>query len=142
VVGSHNVEGMSGLEWVELHPWLVLIGALFAFKILWLLPGLAVLRGWDKPESRDVRFVILCIVAGFVLATAGVDTSRMVGFAFPAFLVALTILKRDSFAGQTTRVLDLIFLINLLLPSVSVGQNTGFSLGTGLYRAMWSFLFS
>lgn len=139
LLSSHDVAGMSGLQWVQTHPWLAVAGVFFSFKVLWLLPGMAIVKG--RANARDLQFMILCIGGGILLAAAGVDTSRMVGFAFPAFLVALACITKSGAEGQSDRPLAMVFLINLLIPSFAVGLNTGLSLGPGVYRALWTIMF-
>jgi hypothetical protein len=140
LMGSHNVEGKSGFEWMMQDPWLEAVGIFFAFKALWLLPIVAVFLGLKQRWSKDIVFIFFCLAAVFVLTTVGVDCTRMAGYGFPAILMALRLILCVPGTQWTNRALSGLFLVNLLIPSFSVGLNVGKTSRPGLYRGVWRFL--
>jgi hypothetical protein len=86
------------------------------------------------PSRRsEAWFIVAVIGAGVLMTFSAVDTSRLMGFAFPALLVSLAILK-DSVSSRTGRlILFSLFAVNLLIPSVYVGLNSGLRTFRGLY---------
>ena len=140
ILGSHDVEGLSGIEWVLQNPWLEIAGIFFAFKALWLLPVVAIGVSLKRGSSSDVVFIMLCIAAMLVLTTVGVDCSRMAGYAFPAILIALRAILSSPRSPWTGRALAGLFALNLLIPSCSVGLNVGVGTRPGLYGTFWRFI--
>lgn len=137
LVRSHDVEWMSGIEWVILRPREFLLGLLAAFKALWAIPAIALLRPGGLRRGRDTAFLVLSLLAGVSAALLGVDTSRLAGFAFPAVLVSLQALHADPETRCPPRLLAAIFGINLAIPSVYVGLNTGPILRPGFYELVY-----
>lgn len=132
ILSSRNVEGMSGLQWVMQNPWLEILGVLAAFKALWVVMLWAASSAFPSRRS-EAWFIVAVIGAGVLMTFSAVDTSRLMGFAFPALLVSLAILK-DSVSSRTGRlILSSLFAVNLLIPSVYVGLNSGLRTFRGLY---------
>jgi hypothetical protein len=136
VLGSHNVQDMSGIEWVLQNPWLEVAGIFFAFKALWLLPIVAIALAAKQGESTDSAFILICIAAAIVLTTVGVDCSRMAGYGFPAILMSLKLIMASPRPRWTDRALSGLFVVNLLIPSYRVGLNAGIRTKRGLYRVI------
>ena len=132
ILSSRNVEGMSGLEWVRAHPSLEIFGVLAAFKALWVVMLWAASSAFPLKRS-EAAFILIVIGAGILMTFSAVDTSRLMGYAFPALLVSLAVLK-ESASNRTGRlVLAFLFAVNLLIPSVYVGLNSGMRTFRGLY---------
>ena len=73
--------------------------------------------------------------AGLLMTFLGVDTSRLFGWTFMAFLVAW---KELAKLGQYRfkRMIDITLLINLLVPTVYVQLNFEPSIRPGLYQTI------
>jgi hypothetical protein len=96
LLSSHNVDGMSGVEWVFQNPKAAALGIFMAFKILWILPLLAVIIDSRERQWGRVIFIGLGSTTGVLLAFLAADTSRMVGWAFPAILMSLETIRSIS----------------------------------------------
>ena len=132
ILSSRNVEGMSGLQWVMQNPWLEILGVLAAFKALWVVMLWAASSAF--PSKRSEAWFILAVTgAGILMTISAVDTSRLMGYAFPALLVSLSVLTESASIPTGRRVLSLLFGVNLLIPSVYVGLNSGMRTFRGLY---------
>jgi hypothetical protein len=67
-----------------------------AFKIFWILPLLAVIIDSRERQWGRVIFIGLGSTTGVLLAFLAADTSRMVGWAFPAILMSLETIRSIS----------------------------------------------
>ena len=140
ILSSHNVEGMSGLQWVLQHPTLEFFGVLAAFKALWVVMLWAASSAVPLKRS-EAAFILLIIGGGILMTISAVDTSRLMGYAFPALLSSLALLTNPPASGTTgRRVLSLLFGVNLLIPSVYVGLNSGPRTFRGLYGRLYRWL--
>jgi hypothetical protein len=137
---GHKVEGFSGLAWFAAAPIKAWIGVLVAYKAVWLLFFISV---WISVRQRlfpDLIFMLACVVAGIFMTVLGVDTSRLMGFAFPGFLVALAVVTKYLEPAKAGMILFPIFLVNLLLPSFNIGLNSGIEFFPGLYQILYGWM--
>jgi hypothetical protein len=74
---------------------------------------------------------------GIFMTFVGVDTSRLMGFAFPGLLLAIRTIRHQMAPRAAERTLAIVFAANLLIPSFYVGLNTGIVLRPGLYEQMY-----
>jgi len=140
---SHSVSKMSGLEWVLTHPLREVFGVFIAYKTLWLLFGWAIIVGIHLKLFDDVKFIIANIFAAIFMTFLAVDTSRLMGYAFPGLLVSLLVLKNKISNTLSNNVLSVIFLLNLIIPSVYIGLNGGVFTWPGVYGWIfqWFYIF-
>lgn len=91
---------------------------------------------------HDLIFMLACAAAGILMTVFGVDTSRLMGFAFPGFLVALAVVTKYLEQGKAKRLLIPLFIVNLLLPSFNIGLNSGIEFFPGLYQFLYGWMAS
>ena len=132
ILSSRDVDGMSGLEWVMQNPRLEVFGILAAFKVLWVVILWAASSAFPSRRS-DAMFIIVVSGAGVLMTISAVDTSRLMGYAFPALLVSLALLKEIACSRMARLTLAFLFISNLFMPSVYVGLNSGMRTFRGLY---------
>jgi hypothetical protein len=142
VLASRNVEGMSGMQWVLQNPLLELFGIFMGYKALWLLIGWAVVVAFRSGRLEDAKFIIATLIAAVLMTLSAVDTSRLMGYAFPALLISVSVLKNTVFGKFGKTAFALIFIFNLLIPSVYVGLNAGVRSFRGLYGRVYEILFN
>jgi len=133
LLSSHNLDGLSGIQWLFKNPRAEALGIFVAFKGVWLLIILAVLLDiWQRQWERGL-FVSLVCSMGVGLTFLAVDTSRMVGWAFPGALVSLEAIRERLAPRTTSRVLSAVFCVNLVVPSFYVGLKVGGVVQRGIY---------
>jgi len=140
IFASHNVSGMSGLEWVISNLSLELFGIFLSYKMIWIIIVWAIIVGIQSEMWEDVKFILANIGTGILMTILAVDTSRIMGFAFPGLLISLSVLKNKISTDFSKRVLAIIYLFNLFLPSIYVGLNSGAIMPFGLYKSYYSFI--
>lgn len=134
---SHAVIGESSLAWLMRAPRLELLGVFIAFKALWVLILAAVILAVRKNRISDAVFISACLLAGGVMAVLAVDTSRLMGYAFPGLLVALSLLREGLPEKTVNRLFSAVFLVQLIVPSFYVGLNIGIVWTPGLYALIY-----
>ena len=139
---GHKVEGLSGLAWFAVAPVKAWIGVLVAYKAIWILFLIAVWISVRKHLLHDLIFMLACAAAGILMTVLGVDTSRLMGFAFPGFLVSLAVVTKYLEPGKAKRLLIPLFVVNLLLPSFNLGLNSGIEFFPGLYQFLYDWMAS
>ena len=104
----------------------VWLGVFAAFKLFWLLPPLAVLVVRRSERLYCAFFFFLAFMAGAGQLPVSNDTSRHLGHAFPAILLALELLGASAAAKQSqatfSRCLTWLVLFNLFVPQYYIGQ--------------------
>jgi hypothetical protein len=126
-LAPHNMGGESGIWWLVRSPVLELLGIFLSFKILWLYFFIALI--WAK---KNFTFPLVVVGMGVLMTFLGVDTTRMMGFAFIGLLFALLIVMNEHKITQSR--LRLLMVLNILIPSAYVGLNAGILIFAGLYR--------
>ena len=141
ILSSHNVDGMSGLQWVRQNPGLETLGVFMGYKALWAVMVWAAVSAFLSGRRGEAGFILATIGAAVLMTLSAVDTSRLMGYAFPALLVSVAGLKNSVSSRTGRRMLALLFAVNLLIPSVYVGLNAGVKILRGLY-GRWIHLLS
>jgi len=136
VLASRNVDGLSGLAWVMREPWFEALGVFMGFKALWAIIVWGGAAAWRSGRRSEAGFIIVTVGAAFAMTLSAVDTSRLMGYAFPALLISIEELKRDSL-GKGSVWLKILFALNLLIPSVYIGLNAGIKTFRGAYGQMY-----
>lgn len=132
VFGMHAVQSKSGLDWVLGFPVYEMLGLAFAWKAFWLVAAVATFHALRGKNYRDGFFIPAAMFSGILVTFLAVDTSRLAGFAFPGMLVSLTVLSAPDCAA-TSRSMAYLYLLNIIIPSVYVGLNTGIIAREGIY---------
>jgi hypothetical protein len=114
ILSSHNVNGISGLEWIHKHPWREMFGIFFSYKLLWLLVIVGVITSYLSVKYKDGIFIIAVFGMGVAMTFLGVDTSRLLGFAFPGLLVSLAVLQSSILTRLRSWVVYFICFFNSL----------------------------
>ncbi len=134
VFSRHTTVGKPGLQLlVENVPRLV-VGVLLAYKLLWLVP----ISAWLSRGGASVRqrfWLTVTLLFPFTMIPL-VDTSRLIGWGFVGFLYFLAQLiavERRPWARSVGRV---VLVLNLLIPSLYCGTNTGIITAPGLYQRL------
>jgi hypothetical protein len=130
LIEVRNVGGLSGFAWLAGHPWRELSGIVMSYKLLWVAFGIALLR-----HSAEMKRLLLFILPGIVATIFAVDTTRLMAFSFPAILFGLVYVKKYALISE--RNLQLLFGLNLCLPSVYIGLNSGLVYFDGLYQLFY-----
>jgi hypothetical protein len=141
ILSSRNVDGLSGLGWVLQQPGRELLGLFMGYKALWVVIVWGAASAFQSGRRSEGLFILMVIGAAIFMTTSAVDTSRLMGYAFPALLTSLAILTDPAASTRTgRRILSSLFLINLAIPSVYVGLNSGARVLRGIYGRMVRFV--
>ncbi len=115
------------------HPERFVVGLAVAWKLLWLLPALAFLGALRHRSWRE-GLAVCGLTAGILpLLLVATDTSRLVAFTLPGILLALVLLFRDR---PPSRPFQILFALNLLIPSFYCAVNGEWTSAPGLYRLL------
>ena len=125
-----TVGGISGFGWLTLHPLRELSGIAFSYKLLWVALFAALFR-----HSAEMKRLLLFLLPGIFATLFGVDTSRLMAFSFLAFLFAVVYVKRHALISE--RNLHLLLGLNLCLPSIYIGLNSGLVYFDGIYQLLY-----
>ena len=107
---------MGDSETVPRHP----IGVFEAFKLFWIIPLMAAARSWRGKEFGGFVVILGMVTAAMLQLCFATDTSRLMGLAFPAILVGVTIVK-NSMAPEVFRMwLWKLVGANFLVPTCEV----------------------
>jgi hypothetical protein len=129
--------GWTPLEYARGFPDRLLLGVLAAQKAFWIVIAAALL--WTWRTSGQLRWPLTLIVAApLAVLPMVVDTSRFAGWTFVALLLAIRITVENHASGRSW--VRGVAAVNLAIPSVYVGLNTGPITGPGLYQ-LWSAAF-
>jgi len=139
ILASHYIAGQSGLTWLIQSPLQEIIGILIAFKALWILLIFGMVLAFRQKLFADAMLIIGCVVAALVMTGIGVDTSRLIGYAFPSLLIAISIIKTNP-NKISKQIFSLIFLANLCIPSFNSVLSSGIAFPPGLYELLYYLL--
>ncbi len=124
-----NMGGASTLQWLAEYPLRELLGIFFSFKILWFFIFFVVFK--VKTERQNI---LLFLLPGLILTLLAVDTSRLMGFSFVALLTAIVYIKQHSLLRE--RQFNFLCGLNLCIPAVYVGLNSGVVYFNGVYQLL------
>ncbi len=133
LMAVRTVGGESGFTWLLNHPLRELGGIAASYKLLWIPITFALFNSTYRKQ------IILFIIPGIVATMFGVDTSRLMAFSMLACLTGIVAVKKHSLISE--RYLQLLFGVNLCLPSVYVGLNSGLVYFNGLYQLLYRGIF-
>ena len=115
--------------------WLVFIGIFFAYKFLWIFFVYSVFISFRRKEYDLMRKIIFIIFIPFLILPL-VDVSRDISWGYLGILMALIY----SYSKMKRLIFNFILVINLLLPSIYVGTNTGMVSFFGLYDVLVEYI--
>ncbi len=139
-LNRYNVSDMPGIEWVLRAPLKELLGVFIAFKALWGVIFAGIALGIRHKFHREAKFIIFTTLAGLLMTFLAIDTSRMMGFAFPGLLIALSVIRQTLPRRTIQRFYASIFLLNIVIPSFSVELNAQVGFAPGLYQRVYAWL--
>jgi len=130
IVEVRTVSGLSGFGWLAAHPLRELGGIVMSYKLLWIVFAVALFH-----HSVELKRLLLLILPGIAAVVFAVDSTRLMAFAFIGILLAVVYVKKLALIPE--RNLQLIFLLNLCLPSVYIGLNSRLVYFDGLYQMLY-----
>ncbi len=133
-VHSHQVDGFSALQWMQLNPIREFIGVLFSYKALWIFIIIALPLLWQKKEYKSLWLSVLLLLSSFGMTFLAVDTSRIMGWSFIVLLLAIKTVHQSDVKDKIKKSLNTVYIINLLIPSVYIGLNIKPLWLNGLYK--------
>lgn len=117
LLAVHLVSGLTSIQWIGKDIMLFCCGLLASFKLLWIFFFFGIRYG----DNKDKKIIVSIILTCFTCALMGVDTSRLMAFAFPALLISLPYVVKK----MPKQLLIVLLVITLLLPHISVTLNMG-----------------
>lgn len=132
----YHTETYSPITQFVNHPSLVLAGVLIAYKLMWILPITATVHGWRSQKKLHVFAMWAFIIGALLQLPIGLDTSRLMGTAYPAFLIALFLLKNII----TDRHVWAILLVTALVPPFYIQSNKDPYLPAGFHQLLYHVL--
>jgi hypothetical protein len=138
-----DIANKTSVEWFFSSPLMALAGIFFAYKLAWLVAVAVSIGLWRIGERRLTLAMLLLIASAIPLLMLGLDTSRLMGFGFMGFLIAVALWFREPALTPRRDLLNLLLLGNVLIPSYFVDLNQisfGITRAYGLYPAIDSFL--
>lgn len=130
LIAARNVGETSALWWIFHYPWREFLGIVISYKFLWLILFAAI---YSMKSMRT--FLLAILFCSFLFTLGGVDTSRLMGYAFLALLPAFYVVKKYSILSD--RSLQLFLWLNILTPSFYVGINAGVVSFNGIYQLVY-----
>lgn len=138
-VSPRVVGDMTMMEWLSFNLWREFLGIFFAFRAGWVII-VAALVGWAQQTAwRDFLFALGLIFAGIVMTLMGVDTSRLLGWAFPVLLFSWKFLSQSE-NPLHKKILKFALVANFFIPPFFVGLNL-IDIPLGLYRVIIEWIF-
>jgi hypothetical protein len=138
IVVSHDVNNLSGIDWLIQNPIFELMGIFISYKILWLIVFWAVVQAYRSRMYRDIIYISGLFGMGLLMTILAVDTSRLFGFTFPMIFLSLKILENKPMTRFERKTLSIILLLNLFLPSAFVCLNAGVVVDSGVYAWLYN----
>ncbi|HUI88386.1 MAG TPA: hypothetical protein VLX61_06640 [Anaerolineales bacterium] len=139
ILTSHNVV-TPGFEWLLRTAAKELLGLFIAYKALWALIVFGIVLALRQKRFADALFITGSILGGISMTVIALDTSRLMGFAFPGLLVALSVIAQTIADKLARRTFVTTFIINLIIPSFYQGLNTGIRWSPGIYKLLYSWI--
>ncbi len=133
-VGSHQVDGLSALQWMQHNPMREVIGILGSYKALWFFVIIGLVLLWQKKEYKPLLLSVLLLLSSFGMTFLAVDTSRIMGWSFIALLLTVKAVHQANEKVWIKKSLNIVYVANLLIPSVYIAVNIHPIWFTGLYR--------
>lgn len=96
----------------------LLLGTFAGFEVAWALPVALVVLERREGTLRASRVVLAVLVGAVAQLGLAVDTTRLMGLAFPAIVVSLVELHRRLPPAQFSWVLGGVLAMNLAIPQV------------------------
>jgi hypothetical protein len=125
-------DNRTGLDWLILYPWRGFAGWLLCYKLLWLVIGFGIYKMLKDKDTRCALAVVtFSVIVPAVINVMTVDVYRHVAEGFCGLLIAYVYLARSGYLEKLP--FKCIMALNILMPSIYVGTNSGFRFKQGLY---------
>jgi hypothetical protein len=133
-----SIGDVSSFQYAVANPFLTMFEIIISYKLLWLLFPIS--YKLLKEKRKVVIISTMIALSSILMIFIAVDISRMMGWGFIGFLfiVKLLIHNSDSWSANriTKHVIFSMVIINIFLPSLYIGANTGIVMMKGLYSFM------
>lgn len=134
LIGVRDVGGIGGLQWLMSNPHRELLGILLSYKMIWIFLFISMYRF----PSHITMFVIL-LVPGIVATVLAVDTTRLLALGFLPFLFSIEYVRRYGLMPEKNQ--RYLHIMNIIVPSVYVGLNSGTVFFNGVYQLIYQGVF-
>ncbi len=94
-------------------------GVFAAFKLLWLVPLLALVQAWKAHDRTMLGSLLLLLVVPALQLFIAADTTRLISLSFPSVLIGLHYLLQTN-AMNVRRWIGWLVLGNLFVPNLAV----------------------
>jgi hypothetical protein len=98
-------------------------GLFSAFKLCWILPLLALFYAARRRDYLTLLLIISPILCAAAQSLIAVDTSRMIAMSFPALLISVGVVRRETGDEALSAFMILLVALNLLVPQSYVTSN-------------------
>ncbi len=139
VAAQTQISGTSAPALFAQWPERAALGMIAAHKALWLVWLAAIPVMLRRRAFADAGFIVLLALLPAALLPFGVDSSRLAGFGAFAMYMAVATCKTEYPSGS---ILKVLFVINLVIPSLMVTLSKGAALPRGLYDLLYGWLAS
>lgn len=130
--------GKSPLQFFIEEPGLIFLGILASHKLLWIFPVIAAWRAFRRGSYWPAVAVLFPLLFPLFTLPFAIDTSRLMGWGFAGVLLALLYLVKRE--GKMPQYFMPLMLVNLLVPSLYIGLNTGPLIFPGLYKILYGWM--
>jgi hypothetical protein len=129
LLSVRTVGSVSTFSWIINYPVREMLGIIFSFKLLWIFIAVVLFK-----MRRERMPIMLLVLPGIALTLIAVDTSRMAGFSFTALIYSILYIKQNNLLSR--KQFALVCSLNLCIPAVYVGVNSGIVYFDGLYQLL------
>lgn len=134
LLAVRNVGGMSGIDWLLAHPFREVLGIVASYKMLWMILIIAL-----RYFPAHIKSFLVLLLPGIIASAIAVDTTRLLALSFLPFLFAMEYAKRYALLSSSRSVL--LHGLNIIVPSVYVGLNSGIVFFNGIYQLLYQGFF-
>lgn len=134
LVAVRNVGGMGGIEWLLAHPLREILGIVISYKVLWIILIIVI-----KHFPAHLKSFLVLLLPGIIATVIAVDTTRLLALSFLPFLFAMEYSKRYNLLSSSRSVL--LHILNIIIPSVYIGLNSGIVFFDGVYQLLYQGFF-
>lgn len=117
LLSVHEVSGITSFEWIKNNPLIFICGILASFKLMWI----SFFYGIRFSSLKQKHLLIAILLSCFFCCLLGIDTSRLMAFAFPVLLLSLPVVLKK----MPQNIFMLLLIANMLLPHITVSLIMG-----------------
>ncbi|MBC8504821.1 MAG: hypothetical protein ISR58_07790 [Anaerolineales bacterium] len=132
-LASHRYDNINSLQWVLQNPLREVLGIFFSYKLLWLFIIFSFLYLIKVNQKKKALLISLLVLSSIFMTLLAVDTSRLVGWSFIGLLLSVQTIHRMTLKGWRKKILNSIYIVNLMIPSIHYSLNVEPKWSKGLY---------